>query len=145
MGYYEERARELHRNKYNCAQAVAVAFADVAGMDEATALKASSGFGGGFGKLHETCGAVSGMIMAAGLIYGIDHIDDDVKNKVDYPRVRELVEKFKEINGSVVCKELLGVDGCTRTREANKTCNDMVGDAAKILEEYIAEHPVTKE
>lgn len=142
MGKYVERARELHKNGYTCSQAVLCAFVDLLEIDEKTAINISCGFGGGLGKLRETCGAVSGMLMAAGLLYGEGAIDDDMKNKVYYPRVQYLCNQFRDINKSLSCAELLGVNGKTRVRPEGKTCGDMVADAAGILEAYIAENPV---
>lgn len=142
MGKYVERAKELHKMGYNCAQAVAAAFSDVMGVDEKAALKMASAFGGGMAKMREVCGAVTGMFMAAGLIYGSDGLDDKAKNAVDYPRIQLLAGQFKSINGSLICRELLGLEGAVRTRPEGKNCHDMVADAAAILEAYLEEHPV---
>ena len=67
---------------YNCAQAVVLAFCDVTGLDEKTALRISSSFGGGMGRLREVCGACSGMFMVAGLLYGYDELDDTRKRRI---------------------------------------------------------------
>lgn len=144
MGKYVDLARELHKNGYTCSQAVLCAFTDILGIDEKIAINVSCGFGGGLGKLRETCGAVSGMLMAAGLLYGEGEIDDERKNKVYYPRVQYLCNQFREINGSLSCAELLGVNGKQRVRPAGKTCNDMVADAARILEAYIEANPLPR-
>ena len=68
-------AAELFLKGYNCAQAVAVAFCDVTGLEESFAAKMASSFGGGMGRMREVCGAVSGMLMVAGLLYGYDSND----------------------------------------------------------------------
>ena len=142
MGKYVELARELHKKGYTCSQAVLCAFMDLLEIDEKTAINISCGFGGGLGKLRETCGAVSGMLMAAGLLYGEGTVDDNKKNTVYYPRVQYLCSRFREMNGSLSCAELLGVNGKQRCRPEGKTCRDMVADAAAILEEYISENPI---
>lgn len=142
MGKYVELARELHKRGYTCSQAVLCAFVDILDIDEKTAINISCGFGGGLGKLRETCGAVSGMLMVAGLLYGEGEIDDEKKNKEYYPRVQYLCNQFRAMNGSLSCAELLGVNGKQRVRPAGKTCGDMVADAAAILEAYMEAHPI---
>lgn len=116
-------------------------------MDEETALKLSLPFGGGIGRLRETCGAVSGMLMALGLKYGQADASPEHKAQM-YARVQELVRRFKEENGSIICRELLGLtkpEGspipAPRTPEYYKVrpCVEKVGCAARLLEEYIKE------
>ena len=133
-----EKAREMHKMGYNCAQAVFVAFADEFNMDEETALRISSSFGGGFGKLQEVCGAFSAMAMILGLREG--HIDPSIPTSkaAHYARVREIAEKFKKMNGSIICRELLsGVE--IQTSDGKKVlkkrpCNDIVALAAELME-----------
>ena len=67
-----ERAVELFVEGYNCAQAVAAAFGDLTGLDKKTAARMASCFGGGMGRMREVCGAVSGMLVVAGVLYGYD-------------------------------------------------------------------------
>ena len=146
--------RELYAAKlfvegYNCAQAVIMAFADVIGMDEKLCARLSSSFGGGMGRMREVCGAVSGMLMVAGLLYGYDTKDDDAAKKEHYARVQELAGKFGEEVGSIVCREILknppsDPNPTPRTAEFYKSrpCARMVVTAARILDEYIAEHPL---
>ena len=131
-----ERAMALFEEGYNCAQSVFLAFSDLHGMDTHTAAALSSSFGGGMGRLREVCGAVSGMFLTAGILYGYED-----------PGARE--EKAE--NGSIVCRELVGLSVTReeptppeRTAEYYKKrpCKELVGDAAEILEKYIAEHPV---
>ena len=105
---HADRAEELFRQGYNCAQAVFAAFCDVTGMDESTALKLSSPFGGGMGRMREVCGTISGMYMALGLLYGTDDCAAKEEKAELYSRVRELAEKFREEQGgSIICRELL--------------------------------------
>ena len=149
MTTHEEKALEYFRQGYNCAQAVMLAFCDVMDMDEKTALKISSSFGGGIGRMREVCGAVSGMFMVAGMLYGyVDADDRDGKNN-HYKRIQELAGKFKELNGSYICRELLkGVEYTTdhisaeRTEEFYKLrpCERMVCDAARLMDEYIKQN-----
>ena len=103
----EEKAKNLFLQGYNCAQAVFGAFADECGLSEETAIKIASSFGGGMGGMREVCGAVSGMLMAAGLLYGYDQADDKKAKSAHYARVRELAEQFRTENGTIICKELL--------------------------------------
>ena len=99
-----ELAEELFLKGYNCAQAVAGAFAEDIGMDFDTAVKTVSSFGGGMGRLREVCGAVSGMFFVAGALYGYSDPKDYAAKKEHYERIRYLAEKFKEQTGSIVCR-----------------------------------------
>ena len=142
------QAAELFLNGYNCAQAIAVAFSDVTGLDQNFSARMASSFGGGMGRMREVCGAVSGMLMVAGLLYGYDTPGDDVAKKAHYTLVQELAGQFREKAGSIVCREILknppsDPAPSPRTAEyyAKRPCARMVYTAAQILEGYIAEHP----
>lgn len=146
MEKYSKRARELFKEGYNCAQSVFCAFADDLGMDFETALKLSSSFGGGMGRLREVCGAVSAMFMIAGLKYGYTSpCDDDAKAK-HYALIQELAAKFKHENNSIICRELLGLDVQSqspipekRTEEyyTSRPCEELVASAANIISNHI--------
>lgn len=142
-------AAELFLNNYNCAQAVAVAFCDVTGMEPAFAARLASPFGGGMGRMREVCGAVSGMLMVLGALYGYDAPDGDAVKKEHYALVQQLAGQFREENGSIICREILknppsDPNPSPRTAEyyAKRPCARMVYTAARILDEYIAAHPV---
>ena len=142
-------AAELFLKDYNCAQAVAVAFCDVTGLEPKQAARMAAPFGGGMGRMREVCGAVSGMLMVLGTLYGYDTPDSDQVKKEHYALVQTLAGKFREENGSIVCREILknppsDPNPSPRTAEyyAQRPCARMVYTAAKILDEYIAEHPV---
>ena len=143
------KAAELFLSGSNCAQAVAVAFCDVTGLEPAFAAKMASSFGGGMGRLREVCGAVSGMLMVAGLLYGYeDPGENDCNKKAHYQLVQTLAGKFRDEVGSIVCREILknppsDPNPTPRTAEfyAKRPCARMVMLAAQILDEYIAEHP----
>ncbi len=148
---HEKKARELFREGYNCAQAVFLAFSDLTGMDEKCALALSSSFGGGMGRLREVCGAVSGAFMAMGVLYGYTDPSDHKAKAAHYERIQEVARRFREKNSSIICRELLalgpGPDEPTpekRTEEYyhRRPCEDYVGIAAAILDEYISENPV---
>ena len=145
-------AGDLFLNGYNCAQAVAVAFSDVTGMDQQTAAKLAAPFGGGMGRMREVCGAVSGMYMVLGLLYGYENSDADSKKKELYQQVQQLAEKFREENGSIICRELLenppsDPNPSPRTAEyyRRRPCARMVMTAARLMEEFIAAHPLENE
>ena len=146
---HAEKAYELFKSGYNCAQAVAVAFCDVTGLSPEFSAKMASSFGGGLGRLREVCGAVSGMAMVAGLLYGYDGPETGEEKMAHYERVQEMAAKFREANSSIICREILknpSTDPAPspRTAEyyAQRPCARMVYTAAKILEEYIEAHPV---
>ena len=143
---YAMKAMQLFREGYNCSQSVFLAFQDKYDMDEKTALRLSSSFGGGMGRLREVCGTVSGMFMTAGILYGYESPKDRMAKTEHYTRIQELAGKFREINHSIVCRELLGLSVLTdspipseRTDEYYKKrpCVELVGIAAAIMEEYI--------
>ena len=150
-----EKAKRLFKEGgYNCCQAVVLAYNDVFGIDDQTAAAVSSGFGGGMGRMREVCGAVSGMVMLAGLIRPAT--DPSVKEwrTANYALVQEMAGEFKAINGSIVCKELLGLvpmgssqqipqespEPSDRTPEYYKKrpCEELVGISARIVGEKIA-------
>lgn len=142
-----EKAVELFNAGYNCSQAVFCAFADKFDIDEETAKKLSVGFGGGFGRLREVCGAFSGCTMLAGLASKSD-LNDAAQSKKDvYEQVRILKDEFEKRNGgSIICRELLGLSGPSeshvpeeRTEHYKKTrpCEEIVKEAAKMMDEYL--------
>ena len=88
------KAMGLFLDGYNCAQSVFTAFCDLHGMDEKEALRLSSSFGGGMGRMREVCGALSGIFMAAGLLYGYDSPDDKDAKTEHYRRIQELAGAF---------------------------------------------------
>ena len=142
-------AAELFLKGNNCAQAVAVAFCDVTGLDETMTAKIVSSFGGGLGRLREVCGAVSGMAAVAGVLYGYEDPQDDAAKAAHYNLVQSLAEKFREQAGSIICREILknppsDPNPTPRTEEFYKQrpCARLVVLAAQILDEYIADHPV---
>ncbi len=142
-----EKAKESFLKGYNCAQAVAVAFADVIGLSEEEAAKLASPFGGGFGRMREVCGAVSGMTIVLGVLEGnADPTDTGAKTRI-YERERELLAKFQEAQGSIICRELLGIrkdvketatpGDRTKAYYEKRSCLSSVETAARILEEYV--------
>ncbi len=109
----EKRVQEARDNfkirGYNCCQSVLLAYADLVGLDRETAAVITSGFGGGMGRLREVCGSVSAMFMLAGFLSPA--ADPSVKSArtANYALVQELASAFRRENGSIVCKELLGL------------------------------------
>jgi len=145
---HEEKAKELFKEGYNCAQSVFGAFCDEMNLDMQTALKLSSSFGGGMGRLREVCGAVSGMFMIAGVLYGYDNPKDQKVKAEHYARIQKLANEFTEKNRSIICRDLIGLENKQdspvpeeRTKEyyAKRPCAKLVEDAAKIIENYIKE------
>ncbi|MDO5425320.1 MAG: C-GCAxxG-C-C family protein [Eubacteriales bacterium] len=124
-----QKALENHKKGMNCAQAVACAFADAVGMDEATLFKVSEGFGAGMGGMKCTCGAVSGAILLAGLKNSSGTPENPTKART-YQLSKEITNTFEKMNGSVICRELKGVE----TKKVLRTCDGCIEDAAKIAE-----------
>lgn len=144
----KEKAMQSFKDGYNCAQCMLIAFEDLLSIDLETALKISSPFGGGMGRLREVCGSVSGMFMVLGFVKGYDAADDYAGKKELYEHVQELARRFEADNGSIICRELLGLtvkhDDATpekRTEEYYKVrpCDEKVGSAAEIFEAYLKE------
>ena len=150
------KAKRLFKEEgYNCCQAVVLAYNDLFGIDDETAASMSSGFGGGMGRMREVCGSVSGMVMLAGLIAPAKDPSVKVDRTRNYALVQEMAESFKAVNGSIICKELLGLvpigsgnasgkespEPSDRTAEYYKKrpCEELVGISARIVGEKIAE------
>ena len=148
---YAKKAMDLFQEGYNCSQSVFLAFEDLHGIDPKKAAMLSSSFGGGMGRLREVCGAVSGMFMVAGCLYGYSRPGDYDAKKAHYERIQFLAKEFEILNDSIVCRTLLGLgEGKDepapekRTEEYYKKrpCGELVGMAAAIMEQYILENPL---
>ena len=147
---HKEIAIDFFKQGYNCAQAVVMAFADMTGLDAKQSARLASSFGGGLGRMREVCGTVSGMATVLGILYGYDDPKAPGAVQEHYARMQEIAGKFKELNGSIVCRELLGGSPSTggapepRTAEYYKKrpCADLVGIAAEILDDYITRNPL---
>lgn len=140
------KAVSLFKSGYNCAQSVAAAFADMYGFTEEQALRMSASFGGGIGRMRQTCGAACGMFLLAGLENGSTDAQDRDGKAANYALVQELAEEFKRRNGSLICAELLGLkktEGSAqpevRTEQyyAKRPCVKMVEEGARIWAEYL--------
>ena len=146
---HEERAVQNFLDGYNCAQSVFLAFAPDLGLTDEMALRLSSSFGGGMGRLREVCGAVSGMLMAAGALYGYTSPTDDTAKAAHYALVQDLAGQFRSQHNTIICRELLDRKGPespvpearTAAYYAQRPCAAFVGTAARILEDYMAAHP----
>lgn len=148
---HEELAAELFCSGCNCAQAVFGAFCDVTGMEKETALHLASSFGAGMGRMRETCGAVTGMFMVLGLVYGGDEKSSQEEKGAHYARVQELAAAFREQHSTIKCSELLaGLNTDTTPMPEARTeayykarpCVRFVVTAAKLLDEYLEAHPL---
>ena len=144
-----ERAVELFVEGYSCSQAVAMAFCDVTGLDEKTTARMASSFGGGMGRMREVCGAVSGMLLVAGLLYGYEEAADTAGKRELYAQVQNMAGQFRTEMGSIICRDLLknppsDPNPTPRTPEfyQKRPCARMVETAARIMEDFIKEHPI---
>ena len=146
-----EKAVELFKEGFNCSQSVVAAFADEYGFTREQALRMSASFGGGIGRMRETCGAACGLFLLAGLetatVVGADR-EGKARN---YAVVQELAEEFKHRNGALRCADLLGLsqkepvvstpEARTDQYYAKRPCVKMVEEAARIWCEYLEKHP----
>ena len=150
MKDHAQLARELFLKGYNCAQSVFCAFTDLTGYDIGASARMASSFGGGLGRLRETCGVVSAAALVLGIVKGYGDPADYEAKKRHYALVREFAARFKEKNESISCRELLTLAGLSpesggepeqRDEEfyRRRPCPRLVYDAARILDEMIAE------
>ena len=126
------KALENHHNGYNCAQAVACAYADLFGVDEETAFKMMEGFGFGMGTMG-TCGAVSGMAALAGMKNSDGNMAEPATKKETYKLMKAMTKAFLDKNGSIICRDIKGVD----TGKVLRSCDGCIEDAAVIVEETL--------
>ena len=150
---YAKKAMDLFKEGYNCSQAVFLAFEDKLHIDRNVALKLSSSLGGGMGRLREVCGAVSGMFLVSGVLYGYDDPKDYDKKTEHYARIQQLAKEFETQNGSIICRDLLGLgkekegpapDKRTDEYYKKRPCAELVGMAAAIMEQYILNNTITE-
>jgi C_GCAxxG_C_C family probable redox protein len=104
-----QKAIDFFEQGYNCSQSVLMAYADLYGIDQETATKFASSFGGGMGRLREVCGAVSGMFMVLGLHYPATDVTDKKAKIINYEAVQRTAKEFKEELGSYICADLLKI------------------------------------
>lgn len=135
---------------FGCCQSVVAAFADLYGLDDLTAKRVAAGFGGGVGRMRMMCGAVSGLVILAGLDCGQTEGSDKEGKAACYKVVQDLLAKFKERNGSVICAELLNMNGCQAVTDTHvpdernaeyykkRPCAKKVESAARVFAEYLA-------
>ena len=144
MNKPEELALKYFNEGYNCAQSVFAAFHEEMGIDEKTAFRISSAFGGGMGRLREVCGAVSGMFMVLSYLYGYEDAKDDGAKALLYSRVQALAETFKKEHGTIICRELLASDDAKKVAPVPGSkhagiCYEYVKNAARMTSEFIEE------
>lgn len=142
-----ELAVSLFKEGYNCSQSVVAAFADMYGFTREQALRMSASFGGGIGRMRQTCGAACGLFLVAGLETGCTEGSNREGKEANYKLVQQLAQEFKQRNGSLICAQLLGLDKSAptpatpeaRTAEYYKKrpCVKMVEEAARIWVEYL--------
>ena len=146
-----EKAEALFLEGYNCAQAVLIAFEDLLPYNRKELALLGASFGGGMARLREVCGSVSGMFMVAGLLYGYDDPKAKEEKTEHYARIQKLAADFTAENGSIVCRELLGLtekkqeptpEARTAEYYKKRPCKELIGMAAEIMDNYIKEYPI---
>lgn len=146
-----EKAKQLFLSGANCTQAVLGAFEEECKLDHDTAMRLASGFGGGFARMREVCGTVSGMFLVLNILYGYSDLDDKALKDAHYARLRRAADAFKAETGSIVCRVLLGLaqnenDGPVSTPRTaafykKRPCAELCALAASIVAKEIEEHP----
>jgi C_GCAxxG_C_C family probable redox protein len=130
-----EKALEYHKKGYNCSQAVVCAFCDKTRLSEKDAFKISEALGFGDSDSYGTCGAVTGMALVMGMVNSSGNLDKPDSKADTYKKTRELNEKFREANGSTICRDLKGMD----SGKVLRSCDGCIADAAAILSEVLGE------
>ncbi len=147
---YAVRAMNYFKEGYNCSQSVVLAFSPLIGIEADRLLRLASSFGGGFARMREVCGAVSGMSIVIGALYGYSNPKDKSAKTEHYARIQQVIREFAGLTGSMLCHEMLGFGkgGEThvpedRTAEYYKKrpCVKVIGIAAAITAAYIRENP----
>lgn len=145
----KEKGMRLFTEGYNCAQAVVLAFEDKLSFSRETLTQMACSFGGGLGRLREVCGAVSGMALVLGLLFAPTDAEVPALKAQHYARVQAVAQAFEAKNGSIVCRELLGLDvkhddPTPEARTAHyykkRPCAELVGDAVEILDAYLRDN-----
>lgn len=143
------RAQGYFKAGYNCAQAVVMAFDDVMQMSPDELARLAAPFGGGMGRMREVCGTVSGMTFLAGAIKPSTNPSNLEERKENYALVQLFADKFREENGDIVCRRLLGLEPIAERAETampsertpeyyrKRPCSEYVGCAARIVAEYL--------
>ena len=146
METYSDKAVSYFKSGYNCAQSVFLTFATELGFDKDTALKLSSSFGGGMGRLREVCGAVSAMFAVAGLLKGYTEPNNDEVKARHYELIQNLASEFKDCHKTIICRELLNLpDGADSPMPSKRTsqyyqerpCEHFIRTAAQIIEQRL--------
>jgi C_GCAxxG_C_C family probable redox protein len=144
-----QRAVENFMSGYGCSQSVVAAFADLYGLDDIMAKRIAAGFGGGVGRMRMMCGTVSALVILVGLDCGQTEGSDREGKSACYKVVQELLEEFKQKNGSIICADLLGLNGCPVVKNTympdernaeyykQRPCAKKVESAARIFAEYL--------
>lgn len=130
-----EKALANHKKGYNCSQSVACAFCDRVGMEEKDLFRIMEGFGLGGGDMEGTCGAVAGAQAIIGLINSSANLQSPDSKQATYKMAKELNAKFRELNGSTICKELKGI----ATKQPLRSCDGCIEDAAKLVAKWLGE------
>lgn len=154
VGERAERARSAFLNGYNCSQAVVMAYADITDIDPEKFAAIVEPLGGGMGRLREVCGAVTGMFIISGTTHwGKSNTDRQVRTEI-YAGVQQLAEKFRQENGSIVCRDLLGLtqksdspvpEERTPSYYRRRPCADTVACAARLVGEYLNDYYAKEE
>ena len=140
-----EKAKKQFEKGFSCAPAVLSTYSEQLGLEKALALKIACGFGGGMGRMGRTCGAVTGALMVIGLKHGQVNLADAESQKKTYTLVKEFIDKFTALHGSVECRELIGYDlsNSDERKSARDSgvfrnkCPSFVYDSARILEDVL--------
>jgi len=138
----KEKAVELYKSDYNCAQSVVAAYEDYLGSKTQTLVDIAAGFGGGMGRLQKTCGAVTGAFMVMSSLY--DHASQESKDQLTKD-IQSFAAQFNEIHGDLNCRNLieynLNKEGEYQKAKENNVfknkCTKFIKTAVSLIDEFI--------
>lgn len=140
-----ESATKAFKSGLNCAQSVLSAYSEELNFDQTLALQISSGFGGGMGRMQETCGAVTGAFMVFGIYNSNNSVDEHEIREQTNSMIQSFSQQFKSLHGTLDCGSLLNCDINTeegqrflRKNKLNETiCENCVANSVKIIDQLI--------
>jgi len=141
-----EEAKKQFEKGFSCAPAVFSTYSEQLGLGKELALKIACGFGGGIGRMGRTCGAVTGAVMVIGLKHGQVDLADEESRRKTHKLVKEFIDRFTALHGSIECRELIGYDlsDSAELKLAKESevfqnkCPSFVYDSARILEDILS-------
>jgi len=144
MDEAERRGKDYFRQGLNCSECVLRTFMDLHETDlPESIIRLASGFGGGMGHTKNTCGAITGAVLALGLVKGRDPFaSEEVKDRITqlneevYPSFAPMIREMEQEFGTLICAELSAPHGDFDGRARKKSCMQMIAHCCRLAEKY---------